>query len=100
MLINPAVLLETLRSIPSVDEFQVAVRREDPSDPFSSDELVVRIAATSLDYSSLEQTIAVATQKAVQVRPRVEFTNALSIYDPGKHTKAKRFVDERDTPTI
>jgi phenylacetate-coenzyme A ligase PaaK-like adenylate-forming protein len=99
MLINPAVLLETLRSIPSVDEFQVAVRRENPRDPFSGDELVVRIAATSSDYSTLGQAITVAIQRAVQVRPRVEFTNALSIYDPGKQTKAKRFVDERDAPS-
>ena len=95
MLINPAVLLETLRGIPEVDEFQVAVRREQPSDPFSMDELVVRIAPHTADREALAALIAAKTQSAVQVRPRVEFAAATELYDPAKQTKAVRFVDER-----
>jgi phenylacetate-coenzyme A ligase PaaK-like adenylate-forming protein len=95
MLLNPAVLLETLRSIPEIDEFQVVVRREDPSDPFSMDELVVRVAARGGDRPALASVIAARTQEAVRVRPRVEFATATDIYDPATQTKAVRFADER-----
>lgn len=95
MLLNQAVLLETLRSIPEIDEFQVVVRREDPSDPFSMDELVVRVAARGGDRQALASVIAARTQEAVRVRPRVEFATATDIYDPATQTKAVRFADER-----
>jgi phenylacetate-coenzyme A ligase PaaK-like adenylate-forming protein len=95
MLINPAVLLETLRGIPEVDEFQVAVRRAVPADPHSMDELVVRVATHVADRDGLAKTIAASTQAAVQVRPRVEFAAAAEIYDPAKQAKAVRFSDER-----
>ena len=95
MLLNPAVLLETLRSVPEIDEFQVVVRRADPSDPFSMDELVVRVAARGGDRQALAAMIAARTQEAVRVRPRVEFAAATDIYDPATQTKAVRFADER-----
>jgi phenylacetate-coenzyme A ligase PaaK-like adenylate-forming protein len=95
MLINPAVLLETLRRIPEVDEFQVAVRREVPTDPLSMDELVVRVATHATDRDTLARTITACTRAAVQVRPRVEFASADEIYDPARQTKAVRFTDER-----
>jgi phenylacetate-coenzyme A ligase PaaK-like adenylate-forming protein len=99
MLINPPVLLEALRSIPGVDEFQVAVRRSDPKDPFSMDELVVRIATAVADPATLSAAVAEATQRAVQVRPRVEIAESTAIYDPAKQTKATRFIDERGPVT-
>jgi phenylacetate-CoA ligase len=95
MLVNPAVLLETLRGIPEVDEFQVAVRRSVAADPHSMDELVVRVATEAADQAALAETIAARTQAAVQVRPRVEFAPAEAIYDPARQTKAVRFTDER-----
>jgi len=95
MLINPAVLLDTLRGILEVDEFQVAVRREVPTDPLSMDELVVRVATHTADRETLAKTVATRTQAAVQVRPRVEFAPAEEIYDPARQTKAVRFTDER-----
>jgi phenylacetate-coenzyme A ligase PaaK-like adenylate-forming protein len=95
MLINPAVLLDTLRGIPEVDEFQVAVRRKVPTDPLSMDELVVRVATHTADRETLARTVATRAQAAVQVRPRVEFAPAEEIYDPTRQTKAVRFTDER-----
>ena len=95
MLVNPAVLLDALRAIPEVDEFQVAVRREQPADPLSMDELVVRVATHVADRQALATMIASRVQEAVQVRPRVEFAAAVEIYDPAKQTKAVRFTDER-----
>ena len=94
MLINPAVLLDTLQSIAGIDEFQVVVRRENSADLLSMDELVVRVAS-STDQVGLADTIVAKTREAVRVRPRIEFVNAKDIYDAGRQTKATRFVDQR-----
>jgi hypothetical protein len=93
MLINPAVLLSTLQSIPGIDEFQVVVARENQADPLSMDELVVRIAGA--DRDALAETIISRTRDAVRVRPRIEFVDAKDIYDAARQTKATRFVDTR-----
>jgi phenylacetate-coenzyme A ligase PaaK-like adenylate-forming protein len=93
MLINPAVLLEALQSIPGIDEFQVVVRRENKSDPLSMDELVVRVAGSN--QAALADTVIARARDAIRVRPLVEFVEAKDIYDAGRQTKAARFVDQR-----
>lgn len=95
MLINPAVLLDTLQSLADVDELQVVVQRADADDPFSMDELLVRLATRAKDRETLALMIADRAQKAVRVRPRVEFVEAREIYDPAVQSKARRFVDRR-----
>lgn len=95
MLINPAVLLEALDAIPGVQEFQVVVRRKDPGDPYSMDEMVVRLACSSADREALSERVVARAQEAVRVRPRVEFANPMDIHDPSKQTKAVRFLDQR-----
>jgi phenylacetate-CoA ligase len=99
MLVNPAALLETLGGMPAVDEFQVAVRKECPSDPFSMDEMVVRIAtgiaAGDVGRDALCRDVVERAQRAARIRPRVEFVAAREIFDPAHQTKARRFVDER-----
>ena len=93
MLINPAVLIQTLQGMSGLDEFQVIVQRQDPSDPLSGDELVIRVAGS--DRAALANTVTEKVREAVRVRPRIEFTDAQSIYDVGLSTKAKRFIDLR-----
>jgi len=95
MLINPAVLLDALQGLADVDELQVVVQRVDANDPFSMDELVVRMATQSPAKDQLANDIADRVQKAVRVKPRVEFTNVIDIYDPASQTKARRFLDKR-----
>ena len=95
MLINPAVLLDSLQDYPGVDEWQVVIKRVDPGDPFSMDEILVRVATRCADREALAQAVATRTQEAVRVRPRIEFAEARDIYDPDQQTKAARFVDER-----
>jgi phenylacetate-coenzyme A ligase PaaK-like adenylate-forming protein len=96
MLINPALLLETLPAIEGVAEFQVVVRRQDPADPLSMDELVVRIARDDGGAGpALADQIAAVTARTVGVRPAVEFVTATDIHDPGGHAKLQRFVDAR-----
>lgn len=94
MLINPAVLLDTLQSIPGIDEFQVVVRRENNADPLSMDELVVRVASKA-DQTLLTDLVIARAGEAVRVRPRVEFVDVKDIYDAGHQSKAQRFVDQR-----
>lgn len=95
MLINPAVLLEALDAIPGVQEFQVVVRRQNQADPYSMDEMVVRLATGRTDPDALSDTVVACVQEAVRVRPRVEFTEAKNIHDPARQTKAVRFLDQR-----
>jgi phenylacetate-CoA ligase len=95
MLINPAVLLDALQGLADVDELQVVVQRVDDNDPFSMDELLVRMATQSPAKDQLANVIADRVQQAVRVKPRVEFTNVIDIYDPASQTKARRFIDKR-----
>lgn len=95
MLINPAVLLEALDAIPGVQEFQVVVRRQNQADPYSMDEMVVRLATGRTDPDALSDTVVACVQEAVRVRPRVEFTEPKNIHDPARQTKAVRFLDQR-----
>ena len=95
MLINPTVLLEAVRAVPGVDEFQVVLARQDPADPYSMDEMIVRVASPRSDRDALAAAVVEAAQGAVQVRPRVEFAAATDIYDPARHAKAERLVDRR-----
>ena len=94
-LINPAVLTATLDAIEEVQEFQVVLRKQDDTDPFSSDELVVRVATDHGDPHEVASKVADATVKAVQVRARVEFVSRDAIYDPTTQAKAARLVDMR-----
>jgi phenylacetate-CoA ligase len=95
MLINPDLLLATLPGLGDLDEFQVVVQRHDPADPFSMDDLVVRVATGVADTDALAGRIIAGTAGAIGVRPRVEFVTAAEIYDPLKQTKLRRFVDLR-----
>ncbi len=95
MLINPTALMEGLRTVPGVDEFQVVVTKQDLRDPFSMDEMVVRVASQRQDREALSGSLVTAAQQAVGVRPRVEFVAANAIYDPGQEAKSKRLIDER-----
>ena len=95
MLINPTVLLEALTAVPGVDEFQVVLARQDENDPYSMDEMIVRIASPRTDQDALVTAVTDATQTAARIRPRVDLVSATDIYDPAKHAKATRLVDQR-----
>lgn len=95
MLINPTALLDALKRVDGLDEFQVVVRKEDPGAALSMDQLVVRVATHVANRDGLAASVVQAVQGAVQVRPSVEFAAAHEIYDPARQTKAVRFVDQR-----
>jgi phenylacetate-coenzyme A ligase PaaK-like adenylate-forming protein len=95
MLINPAVLLESLGAVPGIDEFQVVLARQDASDPYSMDEMIVRVASPRTDRDAVVSAVIEAAQRAARVRPRIEFATASDIYDPALQAKASRLVDRR-----
>ncbi len=94
-LVNIAVLLDSVQGLPEVDELQVVVGNVNAADPFSGDDLVVRVATRAADRAVLAENIVQRVQDAVRLRPRVEFVEGLSIYEPGVQTKAVRFIDRR-----
>lgn len=95
MLINPGALVAALAAMQGLEEFQVVVRRENEADPYSMDELVVRVACNP----ALAQEVAMCALEVTRVRAIVEVVEAKEIYDPGRETKAKRFVDARKPAT-
>lgn len=95
MLVNPSLLLEAIRAVPGIDEFEVVLRRQDPADPYSMDEMVLRVATPRTDREALAASLVEAAARVTGVRPRVEFATASEIYDPAEHAKAVRLVDRR-----
>ena len=95
MLVNPVALVESLAALEHLDEFQVVVRTEDDADPYSMDELLVRIACRPEHRAALERSVAAHTVELTKVSARVEIVEATEIYDPARQAKAARFVDRR-----
>ena len=79
----------------NLDEFQVVVRAENEADPYSMDEMVVRIACKPEHRDLLTGEVAARAAEVTRVRALVEVVDAADIYDPGRQTKAARFVDRR-----
>ena len=88
-------MASAIGAVPNVDEFQVVLSRQDENDPFSMDEMIVRIASPRTDRDNLVSAVTDAAQRAARIRPRVEFVTATDIYDPAKQSKASRLVDRR-----
>jgi len=95
MLLNPTLLIEKIRAVPGVEEFQFVVKHQNPSDPYSMDELVLRVATKEENREALGAELISITARAVGVRPCLEFVSGKEIYDPTKQTKVDRFVDWR-----
>lgn len=95
MLINLPALLAALGGLQDLDEFQVVVRAENDADPYSMDEMVVRIACRPEHRDLLTKEVVARAAEVTRVRALVEVVDAADIYDPGRQTKAARFVDRR-----
>lgn len=95
MLVNPDVIRDLLTAKPQVEEYQIVFRKVDPADPYSMDELVLKIAAPNADQEALRREIVTEIRDAVRVGPAVEFVSQESIFVPGDTMKARRIIDER-----
>lgn len=95
MLVNLDLLKEELERVPGLGEFQVVIQKSDPADPFSMDELLLRLAAADGAREEVGAACAQRTLAATQVRPRLEFVRREEIYDPTSSAKLQRIVDRR-----
>jgi phenylacetate-coenzyme A ligase PaaK-like adenylate-forming protein len=98
-LVNPAAVQEALSHLQrdGLHEYQMALVKDDPRDPYSGDTLLVRVVCTEGDRSRLNGTVVAAVQRAAEVTPRVEFLPPGGLNDLIQQYKFKRYVDERPT---
>ena len=96
MLINPDVIKQELQRVPGIAEFQIVLTKQDPVDPLSMDELLVRIAPVAgAATPALSLLVAQRVKEAVALSPRVEIADARELFDPEKMAKPIRLVDMR-----
>lgn len=96
-LINPEIIKNEVANVPGVLEYQIVFTKRDPGDPYSPDELVIRVAVSaSADRDFVEKAIVDRVLLAAEMRCRVEFVaDPSEIFDPMKTLKATRVVDLR-----
>jgi phenylacetate-CoA ligase len=93
-LVNLGNLKSTFDSRRDIDEYQIVVRPQDAADPFSMDELVIRLAPANGVVGIGEQ-VAAEVQRLTNLRPLVEIVGRDEIYDPITASKPRRIVDAR-----
>jgi len=97
-LINPESMRDVVANTQGVLEYQFVVTKEEADDPYSMDLLKLRVGVEEgVDRKEIEAILVDKVQRAVELRPKVEFVENLSeIYDPA-NLKATRVIDERPT---
>jgi phenylacetate-CoA ligase len=95
-LVNPEILRDEIANTAGVAEYQVVFTKKDTEDPYSPDELVIRVG-TLPDRSEedIENELQQRIQRAVEMRARIEFAELSEIFDPDRSLKATRIVDLR-----
>jgi phenylacetate-CoA ligase len=95
-LVNPEAIKDRVVRVAGVVEYQIVVTKEDESDPYSMDRLVIRVASEGRERVEIEREVAAAVYQATMVTPAVEFSEDFSeIFDPLTEFKAQRVVDKR-----
>jgi phenylacetate-coenzyme A ligase PaaK-like adenylate-forming protein len=94
-LVNLGNLKEEFDRMPGVDEYQIVVTSQDPSDPFSMDDLVIRLAPSADALDGIAARMAEEVTRLTNLRPTVELVERDQIYDPTSPAKPKRIVDLR-----
>jgi phenylacetate-coenzyme A ligase PaaK-like adenylate-forming protein len=99
MLVNPALLDRAMEAEPKVLDYQFRLRRSDPADPFSMDELELAVSLAPATPDAHDAALAEAVKHAVGVTPRIARVTHAELVDPGRAWKAKRFIDLRNRQT-
>jgi len=95
-LINPEILRDELAKTPGVQEYQIVFTKKDLEDPYSLDDLIVKIAPEpGFDTAEMEDRIQTALVTAVEMRAKIQFVPMEEIYDPTVALKAYRVLDLR-----
>jgi phenylacetate-coenzyme A ligase PaaK-like adenylate-forming protein len=97
-LINPEILRDEIANTEGVTEYQVVFTKKDPDDPYSPDDLIIKVGRTG---ARSEEDIAAELQqrirRAVEMRAGIEFVELSEIFDPTVSLKAMRILDLRPT---
>jgi phenylacetate-CoA ligase len=94
-LVNLQNLSEEFDRLPELDEYQIVVRPLDAGDPFSMDELLVRVAVSRSAAGDMADRIAAKTLELTNVSPRIERVERNEIFDPITAPKPRRIIDQR-----
>lgn len=95
-LINPETLRDGLARTPGVQEYQIIFTKKDPDDPYSLDDLIVKIAhEDGFDTAEMEAKIQTMLVSTVEMRGKIQFVAMEEIYDPTVALKAYRVLDMR-----
>jgi phenylacetate-coenzyme A ligase PaaK-like adenylate-forming protein len=94
-LVNLQVLKDQFDKLDGLDEYQIVIRPSVKGDPFSMDELAVRIAPRAGAEDAVGETVLAETTKVAHVRPVIEIARKDDIFDPLGPAKPKRVVDLR-----
>jgi phenylacetate-coenzyme A ligase PaaK-like adenylate-forming protein len=95
-LINVSALYEILSSIEGIEEYEIIVMKSDPSDQFSEDVLLLRLACEENQQAGLSENVPEAVRRFQEVTPELEFVPVDHYAGILKDYKFKRFRDERD----
>lgn len=97
-LINPDAIKEAVATVEGIEEYQIIFTKERQDDPYSPDQLVVRVATPADQQERVRTQLATKVAEAAEMRPLIEFVSNMSdIFDPTKTLKSTRVVDLRPT---
>ena len=94
-LVNVSALYDILSSLDEIEEYEIIVTQIDPSDPFSEDVLLIRMACEEDRQPSLQKKVPDIVRRSQEVTPKIEFVPADHYAGILKDYKFKRFRDER-----
>ena len=95
-LINPEILRDEIANTAGVAEYQVVFTKKDLSDPYSSDELIIKVGRLeSRPEEEIAAELRQRIQRAIEMRAKIEFVELSEIFDPDVSLKALRIVDLR-----
>jgi phenylacetate-CoA ligase len=97
-LINPEIMRDEIANTAGVAEYQIVLTTKDPNDPYSGDELIIKVAAMpSRAEGEIEVELQERMRKAVEMTAKIDFVEMSEIFDPTVTLKAMRIVDMRPT---
>ena len=94
-LINPESMKSEITNVPGVAEYQIIFTKKDLNDPYSLDELLIKVAVSDRDKEEVARDIRDRILLSAEMTPKIEFNEAKEIYDPSVTLKATRVVDLR-----
>jgi len=94
-LVTISALYDVLSKVKEIEEYEIIATQTDPSDPFSEDALLVRIACEEEAKSKLATKVPEDVRRIAEVTPKIEFVPVNYYAGTLKDYKFKRFRDER-----